>query len=185
LAPASEKDPIAYFAQYAAGELPAQALKSFVRQVQLERETARTQPAEPAASDNYKIYRISDGGVMDTFRAVDSADAEEKFRDWTMSPPATEVGGYRYAPIDTVIRGPADQPIPGSTLDLQRQRAAQQPSGTWTGQWAIKDNRGNSLYTFGGVGNSQADANRTAAAWLARAGYQAGLEVEVVPVMGP
>ncbi len=37
LAPKSKEDLLAYFARYSAGELPKQALKSFVRQAQLER----------------------------------------------------------------------------------------------------------------------------------------------------
>ena len=182
LKPKDQNDTLSYFAKFAAGELPKTALKSFIRQAQLERSTKKTAPGSGAA--NYKIYSITDGRVMDTFYAADRTSAEDQFRDWLMSPEAGASDNFRYAPIDTVIRGEADQPIPGSTLDLQRQRAAQTPAGTtWTGQWLVKDNRGNVLHSFGGIGNSQADANRVAAGWLARAGYQAGLEVEVVPEM--
>ena len=183
LKPKDQNDTLSYFAKFAAGELPKTALKSFIRQAQLERSTKKTPPAAGAA--NYKIYNITDGRVMDTFYAADRASAEDQFRDWLMSPEAGASDNFRYAPIDTVIRGEPGQPIPGSTLDLQRQRTAQTPAAgtTWTGQWLIKDNRGNVLHSFGGIGNSQADANRVAAGWLARAGYQAGLEVEVVPEM--
>ena len=81
---------------------------------------------------------------------------------------------------------PVRPAIPGSTIDIQRQRAAAAQSTAqpqWTGQWQIKDNQGNVLHSFGGIGNSQADANRIGTQWLTRAGYQAGLEVEVVPEM--
>ena len=37
LTPMGKNDPLKYFAQYAAGELPKQALKSFLKQIQLER----------------------------------------------------------------------------------------------------------------------------------------------------
>ena len=183
LKPKDQNDTLSYFAKFAAGELPKTALKSFIRQAQLERSTKKTPPAAGAA--NYKIYNITDGRVMDTFYAADRASAEDQFRDWLMSPEAGASDNFRYAPIDTVIRGEPGQPIPGSTLDLQRQRTAQTPAAgtTWTGQWLVKDNRGNVLHSCGGIGNSQADANRVAAGWLARAGYQAGLEVEVVPEM--
>ena len=183
LKPKDQNDTLSYFAKFAAGELPKTALKSFIRQAQLERSTKKTPPAAGAA--NYKIYNITDGRVMDTFYAADRTSAEDQFRDWLMSPEAGASDNFRYAPIDTVIRGETGQPIPGSTLDLQRQRAAQTPAAgtTWTGQWLVKDNRGNVLHSFGGIGNSQADANRVAAGWLARQGYQAGLEVEVVPEM--
>ena len=183
LKPKDQNDTLSYFAKFAAGELPKTALKSFIRQAQLERSTKKTPPVAGAA--NYKIYNITDGRVMDTFYAADRTSAEDQFRDWLMSPEAGASDNFRYAPIDTVIRGEPGQPIPGSTLDLQRQRAAQTPAAgtTWTGQWLVKDNRGNVLHSFGGIGNSQADANRVAAGWLARAGYQDGLEVEVVPEM--
>ena len=183
LKPKDQNDTLSYFAKFAAGELPKTALKSFIRQAQLERSTKKTPPVAGAA--NYKIYNITDGRVMDTFYAADRASAEDQFRDWLMSPEAGASDNFRYAPIDTVIRGEPGQPIPGSTLDLQRQRAAQTPAAgtTWTGQWLVKDNRGNVLHSFGGIGNSQADANRVAAGWLARAGYQDGLEVAVVPEM--
>jgi hypothetical protein len=92
-------------------------------------------------------------------------------------------------------------PIPGSTLDLQRQRAAAaqiptididvepapapQPAGMgqWNGQWKVLVG-GQEVYRFGGVGNSQADANRIAAAWLRQNGQGvSGEGFEVYPVM--
>jgi hypothetical protein len=41
LTPTSSSDPLAYFAQYAAGEIPKAALRSFIKQVQLTRKTKR------------------------------------------------------------------------------------------------------------------------------------------------
>ena len=274
LKPKDQNDTLSYFAKFAAGELPKAALKSFIKQAQLERKdkkssddsaytaipssgnqkyeiqriandeivgtfnadsdtdanaVARQWMADNAlqrvdfrlvratgqeraelrtGASNYKIYRMSNGRTMDTFYAADAEQARAEFIDWLMSPAA---GGsamdFNYAPINDRIRGtapstPRPRPdiidiepdieqnfVPGSTLDLQRQRqqAAQQSatSGTFTGTWAIKDSQGNTLHTFSGIGNSQADANRVAAGWLARAGYQDGLEVAVVPVMEP
>ena len=84
----------------------------------------------------------------------------------------------------------ATTPVPGSTIDLQQQRAAQaqqpaaQPAGggSWTGQWIIKDSEtGRALYKFGGIGNSQADANRTARNWANDNNRGGG--IEVVPEM--
>ena len=43
----NEKDPLSYFAKYAAGELPKAALKSFIRQAQLEREVNRGKETGP------------------------------------------------------------------------------------------------------------------------------------------
>jgi hypothetical protein len=209
LKPQDQNDTLSYFAKFAAGELPKAALKSFIRQAQLERSKVKdTNDELKSEPSNYKIYQMSDGRTMDTFYAADPEQARSEFVDWLMSPAA---GGsamdFNYAPINHRIRGTATSTtrprpdiidiepdveqnfVPGSTLDLQRQRqqAAQQSaaSGTFRGTWAIKDSQGNTLHTFGGIGNSQADANRVAAGWLARAGYQDGLEVEVVPVMEP
>lgn len=76
--------------------------------------------------------------------------------------------------------------LAGSTQDLQRQRAqqAQQPAGEFTGYWEIRDAQGRLLNLFGGIGNSQRDANRYAAAWLGRNRPDLiNQEIEVVPEM--
>jgi hypothetical protein len=80
--------------------------------------------------------------------------------------------------------------IPGSTLDLQRQRqaAAQQPSApTGAGRefagWRVLLPTGEEVYRFSGVGNSQGDANRIAAEWLRNNGMGvSGEGYEVVPL---
>jgi hypothetical protein len=75
------------------------------------------------------------------------------------------------------------EPIPGSTLDLQRQRA-QQAQGEWTGHWIVRDSQGRELTRFHGIGNAQSDANRHAAAWLGRNRPDlVGQEIDVVPEM--
>jgi hypothetical protein len=83
------------------------------------------------------------------------------------------------------------QDVPGSTADLQRQRAAAAPQpapqpagmGQWNGQWRVLVN-GREVYRFGNIGNSQADANRIAAAWLRDNGQGvSGEGFEVYPVM--
>lgn len=195
LKPKDQNDTLSYFAKFAAGELPKVALKSFIRQAQLERKTKKAGPAGGTA--NYKIYNITDGRVMDTFYAADRDGAESQFRDWLMSPEAGGSSNFRYAPIDTAIRGETGQPIPGSTLDLQRQRAAQaqaqaprtlttpgQPQQQFTGEWKIVTPDGNEVHRFGGIGNAQADANRVAIQWLQRNPRHMQAGVEVLPVMG-
>jgi hypothetical protein len=203
LKPNDQNDTLSYFAKFAAGELPKTALKSFIRQAQLERSKVKdTYDELKSGQSNYKIYQISDGRIMGTFYAADRAQAESEFTDWLMSPEAGGRADFRYAPIDTPIQGPRTTPttpvpgvidiepdveqnfVPGSTLDLQRQRqqAAQQPAGsTWTGQWVIRDSEGRELHKFGGIGNNQADANRVAAQWARD--NQRGGEINVVPEM--
>jgi hypothetical protein len=203
LKPKDQNDTLGYFAKFAAGELPKAALKSFIRQAQLERSKVKDTSDElKPGQSNYKIYQISDGPydgrIVGTFYAADQTQADSEFTDWLMSPAAGGRDDFRYAPIDTPIQGPvastprprpdiidiepdvAQNFVPGSTQDIQQRRAA---GGEFTGSWQIVDSRGNELHRFSGIGNSQADANRVAAGWLARAGYQDGLEVAVVPIM--
>jgi hypothetical protein len=63
----------------------------------------------------------------------------------------------------------------------QRQQA-QQPAGEFTGRWQIRNaNTNEVLHTFGGIGNSQADANRVAMRWAQQSRIDDPLEV--VPEM--
>ena len=78
LAPKNEKDPLSIFAKYAAGELPAAALKSFVRQAQADRK------AKKSGEDivNGHRWRVSlkpelGGGVVEVI-ATDPIDAKKQ-----------------------------------------------------------------------------------------------------------
>jgi hypothetical protein len=83
-----EKDPLSYFAKYAAGELPKAALKSFVRQAQLERGVKRgkEQPQqEPQGVDtrvNYELYSRASGAVIDSFPARNDDEAQIRLDDY-------------------------------------------------------------------------------------------------------
>ena len=200
LKPKDQNDTLGYFAKFAAGELPKAALKSFIRQAQLERNKVKDTYAElKPGQSNYKIYQISDGRTVGTFYAADQAQADAEFTDWLMSPEAGGRDGFRYAPIDTVIRGQIDTdsaantrrwadyeanqaptPVPGSTQDIQQRRAA---GGEFTGAWRVVDGSGNELYRFSGVGNVQADANRVAMNWLRQNPSRMQDGVTVAPVM--
>jgi hypothetical protein len=192
-------DALKYFAQYAAGELPKAALKSFVKQAQQQRQGTKSQnikwmvtmPADPA----YRTY-VTAPSEMEAILMVRNSNNDLRWADLEATP-------YQ----------------PGSTMDLAQQRAAaatqnatnppwrdqlrnhmqtatqdvtnplwrDEPQGAFTGRWLIRDtSTGQTLYAFGGIGNSQADANRYAAQW-AQANAPIGTdmtEVEVVPEMG-
>jgi hypothetical protein len=245
-----EKDPLSYFAKFAAGELPKAALKSFVRQAQLERgvnrgketgpmvwkvsnppqslasievvanskeeaikrataqdgypswantinsvvaEPLRPYKQEPVAPQtqgvdtrvDYELYSRASGAVIDTFPARNDDEAITRLSDYI------NFGAGQSSPDNFDVRRAGRAPIPGSTLDLQRQRAAagadaaqggiidvdidlepapapQPAGGEFTGNWLIRAEDGTVLHRFGGIGNSQADANRTAQTWAQR-----------------
>lgn len=89
-------------------------------------------------------------------------------------------GGNAPRPIPGVTDiEPDTRPLPGSTTDIQQQRAS---GGSFTGAWKVLAD-GQEVYRFSGVGNQQSDANRVAIQWLRNNGYDQGTEVEVVPIM--
>jgi hypothetical protein len=137
--------------------------------------------------------------VIDTFPARNDDEAITRLSDYI------NFGAGQSNPDNFDVRRAGRAPIAGSTLDLQRQRAAssaaaaqiptididvepapapQQPGmGQWNGQWKVLVG-GQEVYRFGGVGNSQADANRIAAQWLRDNGQGvSGEGFEVYPVM--
>ena len=270
-----EKDPLSYFAKYAAGELPKAALKSFVRQAQLERDVKRgkEQPQqEPQGVDtrvDYELYSRASGAVIDTFPARNDDEAQIRLDDYrehgagqsnpdnfgvrrgpgtsaAASTTASHPEGRgrphdptgRYAIVarsDQAAYGRTGGPAPnyqfrfnmqnledqghgryvlqawaarnsvdpadyivvdttqyadaaqGGTIDVATDQPAPQPTGgEFTGNWLIRAEDGTVLHRFGGIGNSQADANRTALAWAQRnpdviRRYNSGLDV--VPEM--
>jgi hypothetical protein len=57
-----------------------------------------------------------------------------------------------------------------------------QTGNTFTGEWSVRNEQtGEEVHRFGGIGNSQADANRVAQRWATQARFND--PIEVVPVM--
>ena len=76
------------------------------------------------------------------------------------------------------------QPNVNQQADRLIAQHTQRPAGEFTGYWEIRDAQGRLLNLFGGIGNSQRDANRYAAGWLGRNRPDLiGQEVDVVPEM--
>jgi len=149
----------------------------------------RARLGEPRpAGGGERTYRVtwterrSDGERQDSLnvRARGPQNAMQRIRD------ALDAQGREVVRIqaDEVTAPSRDgEPIPGSTLDLQRRRA-QQAQGEWTGHWIVRDSQGRELTRFHGIGNVQSDANRHAAAWLGRNRPDlVGQEIDVVPEM--
>ena len=150
--------------------------------------TVNGRPSNP--DGNYVIFannsRAGDPPAY-RFMAADNDDADTVLLQWSRENPGEwEVhydGNQRLG----------QPPVPGSTLDIQRQRAAQaprtltvpgQPQQQFTGEWKIVGPDGREIHRFGGIGNAQADANRVAIQWLQRNPRHMQDGVEVLPVMG-
>ena len=134
---------------------------------------------------NYYISDAQSSVARMAFRAGSDEEALDRWEIYNYSHPRE--GGYRLSREDGTTVTEPGAPVPGSTLDLQRQRQAAaaaptpvpgvqdididipiaQPRGFWNGQWRVVDgNTGEELYRFGGIGNSQVDANRIAGEWV-------------------
>lgn len=162
-------------------------------------EVREIEPANPQAADQFQepnanrgdltprgpgpweLYRLSDNSSVRELSNTDRTAAGEEARTALgLRGEAPELYGVR-------TRQAAGEPIPGSTVDLQRQRAAQ-AGGEFRGRWRVMID-GEEVTTLTGIGNNQADANRIGRGWvlqqISRGQLQpaAGAEVEVVPVM--
>ena len=144
-----------------------------------------------SADANYEIVdRVTNRPVF-LFIANTDAEASRKYSDWRAAsglPDDTEDYGWRprgqYASsTQDPQRQSAERPTmqgsdPGSLADLSLAMAG----NSFTGQWRIVDSSTKEVHRFGGVGNSQGDANRTASRWVQQHG-RADQEYTVEPIM--
>jgi hypothetical protein len=88
LKPKDQNDTLGYFAKFAAGELPKAALKSFIRQAQLERKGKKNSSdsaytAIPSSGNQkYEIQRTANDEIVGTFNAASDGDANAVARQW-------------------------------------------------------------------------------------------------------
>jgi len=168
LSQGSQDTSIEYFAKYAAGELPKQALKSFIRQIQTKREVQKQAPG----SGKQYWWRVSREGYPGSIEVVATTREEA---------------------IDKGTSGPDGYPSWRSQPDVRAEplrpydETAQQTSSRdqeFTGRWLIVSRTTDEVVnSFGGVGNSVADAERYAARWAEEAGFDDPIYVR--PVMRP
>jgi hypothetical protein len=102
---------------------------------------------------NYAIIRSSDNAVILYFTRNTRAEAERSFSRWLAS---------------QGLAGDTTHPYYLIAIRPRRDSESQANDGTWTGRWNIVTDQGRILHTFGGIGNSQADANAHASQWLER-----------------
>ena len=98
---------------------------------------------------------------------------------------ARQIGQTWYSAND--IQLPRNQlglrPVESSGTSVSRtQQPEPRTSGNeFTGEWRVVDGLNREVYRFGGIGNSQSDANRVAREWAQRTGFDGNMEV--YPVM--
>jgi hypothetical protein len=144
-----------------ADQAPAQEYQTYRR----DDSTAGLRPVQAATGSRreYQIYsRATDNPVIG-FMAADDDEALERLRRYRLEHPDAGDVGVR--------------------TGGQSMRTQTTPQGEWTGHWIVRDENGQELTRFHGIGNDQQDANRHAIQWLTRNGYGSGTEVEVVPEM--
>jgi pyrimidine deaminase RibD-like protein len=114
-------DTIRYFADYVAGKIPKAALRSFVKQAQLERKGKKADAA--LASHNWAIRRRDGGDIVRTFQADDYNQAFDVLQQYKQQHNITD-NSLTYGPYN-----PAEE-----------QPAAQNQEGNW-GIWIDANNR--------------------------------------------
>ena len=177
----NERDTLSYFARFAAGEMPKAALKSFVKQAQLERNAKKgaaqpapdaAKPADVSGSIQYELFNRSTDQVYRKFWSRDDEMAIELGNGYKQEiraeSPDASIGLRR---------------VPGQNPDSGGYAAAPSTGGEFTGTWLVKDAQGRTIHRISGIGNVQADANRHAMNWLRQNPAQMQQGVEVVPEM--
>lgn len=139
----------------------------------------------------YEIYNKQTGNAVEDApsRVANDAQALEHLQDYISMGPhglqrgqATNMFGIRKAggaPVEPNLSAP----IPGSTLDLQRQRNdAQQGRAqtSETGQWKIVDGLNREVFRFSSADNTRAKANELAALWARENNFDGNYQVEPV-----
>jgi hypothetical protein len=94
---------IEYFTKFAAGGMPRSALKSFIRQAQLQRKTGKKATViEPPANANHAVFNNGTGELLPNgrFYAATLDDARAEFRRVLQANGIDSPGGYGYRMIE-------------------------------------------------------------------------------------
>jgi hypothetical protein len=146
------------------------------------------EPTQQGATETeYIIFNMNDRSQLTGFRATNQAEAEREaesiLRDLNLDPDQYDVRERNARPIGATggTINTATEPTTGSAVG---QTYTPSGTGSFTGQWLILNPNNQVIYRFGGIGNSQSDANRHAMNWLTQNPRQMQDGVTVVPEMG-
>jgi hypothetical protein len=154
-----------------------------VQQADNAKDTEQTQ-ARVTGTTNTQRYRVSWSETRDGEQVTDSLSVDAPNADAAMDSVRSALQAQRRR-ITSIEAEPVQaQPNVNQQADrLIAQYAAQRSQGEFTGRWQIRNaNTGDVLTSVGGIGNSQADANRHAREWAQRQGVT-HIPLEVVPEM--
>ena len=136
----------------------------------------------------YKLLSLSEDGT-DTIKELSKLSAgkatDKDIQSWyaNMKSVLRRSQAARKTPQQTEpgVRDTQTSPV---KTEPQNFPAARTTGGEFRGRWKIVSGAtGEVLHTFGGIGNVQSDANRVAAQWAQRTGFDDS--IEVYPVMEP
>jgi hypothetical protein len=168
-------DPDSFLVQPATA---AEVKKYMVQQADMAQDVKQTQARITGTRDTQR-YRVSwterrgDGYGRDSL-SVDAPNADAAM---------DSVRSALRAQGRTVISIEAEPVQAQPNVNQQADRLIAQSPGEFTGRWQIRNaNTGDVLTSVGGIGNSQADANRHAREWAQRQGVT-HIPLEVVPEM--
>jgi len=148
-----------------------------VQQADMAKDTEQTQARVTGTRDTQR-YRVSWSETRDGQQVTDSLSVDAPNADAAMD----SVRSALRAQGRTVISIEAEPVQAQSNVNQQADRLIAQSPGEFTGRWQIRNaNTNEVLHTFGGIGNSQADANRVAQRWAQQSRMDDPLEV--VPEM--
>ena len=153
-----------------------------VQQADNAKDSEQTQ-ARVTGTTNTQRYRVSWSETRNGEQVTDSLSVDAPNADAAMDSVRSALQAQRRR-ITSIEAEPVQaQPNVNQQADrLIAQYAAQRSQGEFTGRWQIRNaNTNEVLHTFGGIGNSQADANRVTQRWAQQSRIDDPLEV--VPEM--
>jgi hypothetical protein len=185
------------FVLYSLGMIPKDEVKARLRQAQVGREVERS-------GDNSKLYwwRVQARGYHTSVELVASNKQEaiaKGKRELGMTAMGDEqmiANPIRHYTAQDEKNEQDRQKAVAAQAELEKEQdvTPEQPSTPfdntpreWTGQWLLLNADGETIYRFGGIGNSQADANRVAGEWARSNNVYGALQVvpEMAPVLAP
>jgi hypothetical protein len=154
-----------------------------VQQADMAQDVKQTQTRVTGTRDTQR-YRVSWSETRDGEQVTDSLSVDAPNADAAMDSVRSALQAQRRRITNIEAEPVQAQPNVNQQADrLIAQYAAQRSQGEFTGRWQIRNaNTGDVLTSVGGIGNSQADANRHAREWAQRQGVT-HIPLEVVPEM--